>query len=317
MSNFNQSQKETGVCVVIPTFCRSKGLRLTIESLFLQTMMTQDIKVLIVDNNPRPIEKPLVDKLSIQFKHKIKYVHEPNAGVSNARNAAMKIASNSRYIAFLDDDMCVSPEWLSSLLKTSKSFQAGLVFGPTYAVMPNKEDPCNHYMEPFFERIIHKDSDGYIDETLGTGGCLIDLDLCQLPNPPFNPKMNERGGEDDIFFDHLKLTGTRVAWSTKAISYEIVPENRATRKYIWKRNFGYGQGPSRIHVNRGLKGLPKTLYYMTTGSIQLLIYAPHLAFLKLLNRPSQSKYLALTARALGKVFWQDKFSPLLYGKPIS
>lgn len=316
MLDVNLYHSEDSVCVVIPTFRRSMGLRSAIESLFLQNIMAQGIRVLVVDNNTEPVEKPLIEKLSIQFNHKIEYVHEPNAGVSNARNAAMKLACSSRYIAFLDDDMCVSPEWLSYLLETSKSFGAGLVFGPTYAVMPNKDDPCNRYMEPFFERVLYKENDGYTEETLGTGGCLIDLDYCQLPSPPFNPDLNERGGEDDIFFDHLKQTGTRVAWSTKAISYEIVPVSRATRQYIWKRNFGYGQGPARIQASRGLKGLPGILYYMTTGAIQFVIFAPNLLVGKLFKRPSQSKYLALTARALGKVFWQDRFSPLLYGKAM-
>lgn len=314
MLNFNLSQKPEDVCIVIPTFRRSTGLCLAIESLFLQDIIAPHIRVLVVDNNPEPIEKPMIKALSAQFHHKIEYIHEPNAGVSNARNAAMKQACTSRYIAFLDDDMCVSPSWLSSLLETSKTYEAGLVFGPTYAVMPNKDDPSNRYMEPFFERVLPLENDGIIEKTLGTGGCLIDLAYCQIPNPPFNPDLNERGGEDDIFFDHLKQTGTRVAWSTQAISFENVPKSRATHQYIWKRNFGYGQGPTRVHASRGLKGMPGILYYMAAGMVQLLLFAPHLAVLKLFNRPAQSKYLALTARALGKIFWQDRFIPLLYGQ---
>ena len=317
MSNFKIPDKIKDVCVVIPTYRRSEGLREAIESLFLQKVMNDGIRILVVDNNPEPIEQQSIEKLSRRFNHTIEYVHEPRAGVSNARNAAMKVASSSRYIAFLDDDMCVSPGWLSSLIQTSKTYNSGLVFGPTYAVMPNKDDPCNIYMAPFFERVIDKEDDGYVEETLGTGGCLIDLENCEIPNPPFKPELNERGGEDDIFFDHLKRTGTRVAWSTKAISYEIVPESRATQSYIWKRNFGYGQGPARIHANRGLLGLPKVIYFMIAGIIQLCVYAPILAFQIALNRPSKSKYLALTARALGKIFWQDKFSPLLYGEAMA
>lgn len=317
ISEPNLSICKNDICVVIPTFRRSDGLRAAIESLFLQDIMNQGIRILVVDNNPRPIEKPLIEKLSVTFKHKIEYVHEEKAGVSNARNTAMKIARSSRYIAFLDDDMCVSPDWLSSLLQTSKTYEAGLVFGPTYAVMPHKGDPSNIYMEPFFERVIDKDTNGHIEETLGTGGCLIDLELCQIPNPPFDPELNERGGEDDIFFDHLRQTGTQVAWSTQAVSYEIVPESRATQHYIWQRNFGYGQGPARIHANRGLSGVPKVIYFMAAGGVQLCLYTPVLAVQTLLNHPSKSKYLALTARALGKLFWQDRFSPLLYGEAMS
>ena len=317
MSNLQSSRGKKDICIVIPTFRRSEGLEEALKSLFLQNIMSQNVRVLVVDNNPEPIEKRLTESLSSRFNHNIEYVHEAKAGVSNARNAAMKLARTSRYIAFLDDDMLVSPDWLSALVKTSKDYKAGLVFGPTYAVMPNEDDPCNDYMSPFYERIIYDHDEGYTEETLGTGGCLIDLDYCNLPIPPFDPALNERGGEDDIFFDHLRQTGTRIAWSPKAASYEIVPETRATHDYIWKRNFGYGQGPARIHAARGIKGIPKILYFMTTGTIQLALYAPILAVQKLLNRPAQSKYLALTARAMGKIFWQDKFSPLLYGNAAS
>ena len=310
----NQDDAKDKTYIVIPTFCRSDGLLLAVESLFLQDVISQDIKILVVDNNPNPIEKAPIKKLSRKFNHDIDYIHEANAGVSNARNTAMKAVSGSRYIAFLDDDMVVSPSWLSSLLETSKAFKAGLVFGPTHAVMPNKDDPRNIYMEPFFERIIDKSEDGLVEETLGTGGCLLDLEYCALPNPPFNPALNESGGEDDIFFDHLRQTGTRVAWSTKALSYEIVPVSRATPEYVWKRNFGYGQGPTRIQANRGLSGLVGVAYFMTTGTLQLLAFYPQMLFKKLTKSPSQIKYAALTARALGKIFWSRKFSPLLYGK---
>jgi len=156
MSDLHISKNIEDVCVVIPTFRRSDGVRKAIESLFLQTAMNDSIRVLVVDNNPEPIEQSSMENLSTKFKHQIEYVHEPNAGVSNARNAAMEIARSSRYIAFLDDDMCVSPSWLSSLIQTSKAYNAGLFFGPTYAVMPHEDDPSNVYMAPFFERVIDK-----------------------------------------------------------------------------------------------------------------------------------------------------------------
>jgi hypothetical protein len=314
MTNSYSNPALNEVCVVIPTYKRSDGLRTAIESLFQQAIMAEGVRVLVVDNNPLPAEKALVTALALKLNHEIEYVHEPNAGVSNARNAAMKVATTSRYIAFLDDDMKVGAHWLYELLQTSKALKAGLVFGPTHAVMPHKGDPSNVYMEPFFERKLPIAEDGYIEDTLGTGGCLIDLKHCQLPSPPFNPDLNERGGEDDIFFDHLKQTGTRVAWSAKAESFEIVPTTRATHNYIWKRNFGYGQGPARIHASRGLKGAPKVIYFMAAGALQLLCYTPILLALSVMKRPAKSKYLALTARALGKIFWQDKFSPLLYGQ---
>ncbi len=317
MPSHNPVSAEDKVCILIPTYCRPAGLRAAIESLFLKSAIAPHVRIVVVDNNPEATEEASVAKLSKEFSHEIDYIHEPNSGLSNARNAAMSAVEDSRFVAFLNDDMTVSENWLSALIATSKSYNAGLVFGPTYAVMPQKDDLRNRYMEPFFERVIDKADDGLTQDLLGTGGCLLDLTHCNLPNPTFNPDYNEKGGEDDIFFDHLKQTGSLVAWSTKAISYEMVPASRATSEYIWKRNFGYGQGPVRIHASRGVKGILGIVYFMIAGALQLLVYGPNLVVRMVLSRPSQTKYLALTARAVGKIFWSDKLSPLLYGKSNS
>ena len=188
------------ICIVIPTFRRPDGLNKAIQSIFLQDIMNPAIRILVVDNNPNPVERIRIDQLSKRFEHQIEYVHEPRAGVSNARNAGLRIAKTSRYIAFLDDDMVASTQWLSSLLKVAEQFEAGIVFGPTFAVMPNEDAPETSYMKPFFESVIDQDEDGYTDITIGTGGTLLDLSRCELPDPPFDPDLNERGGEDDIFF---------------------------------------------------------------------------------------------------------------------
>jgi len=126
--------------------------------------------------------------------------------------------------------------------------------------------------------------------------------------------LNQRGGEDDILFDHLRQTGTRVAWSAKAASQEIVPASRTTSAYVRARNFGFGQAPTRIHASRGVKGLPGILYYMVAGGVQTVLYGAAYVATVIRRKPASVKYLALAARGLGKVFWGNRFSLELYGK---
>jgi succinoglycan biosynthesis protein ExoM len=310
------SVEDTKICVVIPTRGRTEGLRAAIESVFLQTIMDSGISVLVVDNNPRPVEQALVESLSVKFNHEIEYIHEPEVGVSNARNAAMKAAAGCRFMAFLDDDMRASADWLASLLLVSRAFKAGVVFGPTYAIMPNEDDPANKYIKLFFECVADRENDGYIKDSIGIGGSLLDLEYCQVPDPAFDPALNKQGGEDDIFFDHLKRAGTRLAYSVNAVTYEIVPACRTTPEYVWKRNFGYGQGPARIQASRGLKGFAGVVYFMIAGAIQLALFGTAYALHKLTRNPSSMRYFALTARAVGKIFWPSAFSPNLYGGTV-
>lgn len=306
-------ESDTAISVVIPTFQRSTGLSAALKSLVTQNIAADRIHVIVVDNNPTPQERASVQSASNLFHHPVHYVHVAEAGLSNARNAAMA-AVTTRFVAFLDDDMLASDTWLSGLLATSRDYEAGIVFGPTLAVMPNPADPRNPYLQPLFSRLIDKPDDGLVETTLGAGGCMLDLGRCALPSPPFDVALNKRGGEDDILFDQLRLQGTRVAWSCTADCLEMVPEARTTSAYIRSRNFGFGQGPARIHASRGLSGIPGILYFMATGSVQSVIYGVAYGVTALCRRPVSIKYLALTARGVGKIFWGERFGLELYGK---
>lgn len=306
-------RKNAAISIVIPTFQRSAGLSAALKSLVSQTIAADRIHVIVVDNNPTPQEQASVQSAAILFHNPIQYVHVVDAGLSNARNAAMAVVK-TRFVAFLDDDMLASETWLTGLLATSHDYEAGIVFGPTLAVMPTPTDARNPYLQPLFSRLIDKQDDGLVETTLGAGGCLLDLDRCALPSPPFDVELNKRGGEDDILFDQLRLQGTRVAWSSTASCLEIVPERRTTSAYIRARNFGFGQGPARIHASRGFSGLRGILYFMATGSLQSVTYGIAYGLTALCRKPVSVKYLALTSRGVGKIFWGERFGLELYGK---
>lgn len=316
MTKLTKNQKwDEGVSVIVPTFQRPDGIKLALTSLMHQHVDDRIVEIIVADNDPTGSAKTMVMSFKDKSPFEIVYVHVPIPGVSNARNGAMAKA-RGRFIAYLDDDMEALGGWIQSLIDTSLKFEAGIVFGPAVARMPNPSDARNPYMEPFFSRIAAKKSEGLMTETLGTGGCLLDLSLCQMPSPPFDTSLNETGGEDDILFDHLRTAGTKVAWSPKAESIEIVPAKRATPDYIWTRNFAFGQGPSNISASRGFKGIPGVIRFMITGTIQTFIYAPVYLILRALGRPAYIKYLAKTARGVGKIFWFDSLSPKLYGAAV-
>ncbi len=304
--------QDRSVSIVIPTFQRPKGIERALKSVLSQKVNNRQIEIIVADNDPVGSAKKIVKSIAQTSAWKIKYVHIPEPGVSNARNGALTHVTG-RFIVFLDDDMQAREGWLETLISTALKFDAGIVFSAAIAKMPNPNDPRNKYMAPFFSSSFPNKPEGLVYETLGTGGCLLDMTRCDLPRPPFDTSLNETGGEDDILFDHLRQNGTKAAWSPKAKSWEIVPKGRATPEYIWARNFAFGQGPTNIHVSRGLKGLPGIIRFMTTGTIQLCLYAPIYMVLKLIGHPAYVEYLARTARGLGKVFWANSLSPKFYG----
>lgn len=300
-----------GVSIVIPTYKRPEGIKNALESLIGQSAGKRVLEIVVADNDPKASAKDLVADFAKTSAIDVIYKHVPQPGVSNARNGALSIA-RGRFIAFLDDDMKALPGWLDELVKASLKYKAGITFGPAIAVMPNADDPLNPFMEPFFSRIANA-PEGYITKCLGTGGCLLDLSLCDMPTPAFDPIHNETGGEDDALFHHLTSRGTKVAWAIKAESFEIVPAARATPKYMWKRNFAFGQGPAQEEADKGLRGAFGILKWMAVGAVQFFAFAPAWLVLRLLGQPFYIHFRNRCAQALGKIFWWNNFRQKLYG----
>lgn len=300
-----------GVSIVVPTYKRPDGIRIALNSLMGQSAGQRPVEIIVADNDPLASAKAFVSEFAKTSPTEIIYKHVPEPGVSNARNGALEVA-RGRFIAFLDDDMDALPGWLDELVKAALKYKAAITFGPARAVMPNKDDPLNPYMAPFFSRVADA-PEGYIEKCLGTGGCLLDLTLCNMPSPAFNPIHNETGGEDDALFHHLQNHGAKVAWAIKAESHEIVPASRATPEYMWKRNFAFGQGPTQEQADKGFAGAPGIIKWMIVGAIQLCIYGPMMFVLRAMNKAKYIHYQNRTAQALGKIFWWNSFKQKLYG----
>ena len=300
------------VLIALLTFQRSARLRRLLPHLVETLKSAHNVEILVVDNNALPNEQKSVESFARQTSYPVHYVHEPKAGVSNARNAALEFAS-SRFLAFLDDDMEITENWIDGLVKVAINHEAGVVFGPLVAKFDDAGNPKNAFLSSFYARHSKQLEEGITEEAFGTGGCLIDLKTCQLPNPPFDTRLNQSGGEDDIFFASLRGSGSLYGWSPSAICYECVPKERTTFKYVAKRNFGFGQGPSRIAASKGRGGVIQLARHMSVGCAQLCVYGMFYYLARLLNRPSEIRYLALGARGVGKILWFDRFRPKLYG----
>jgi succinoglycan biosynthesis protein ExoM len=307
----NQQNWAEGVSVIVPTFKRPDGIKTALESLMSQDACGRTIEIIVADNDGAASAKSFVENFAKSAPIEVRYVHVPEPGVSSARNGAMAI-KRGRFVAFLDDDMEATQTWLSALIGVATTHNASVVFGPIDAKMPHPNDALNQYMQPFFSRNF-EGPDGVCSEAFGMGGCFIDLNKCDMPVPPFNTDLNEVGGEDDWLFSYLQARGMTMAWASKAMTFEHVPEGRLSLEYFWNRNFAFGQGPTQIEADKGLKGSIGVLKWMMIGAVQTVIFGPIYKVLKWRGKPNHIIYHAKVAQGAGKVLWWDGFSPRMYG----
>lgn len=121
---------EPEVSVVIPTYNRSALLRSTVNSVLNQDTQTT-FEVIVIDNNSSDDTKAVVDSLMEKHPGKVRYVVERKQGNAHARNRGIEEARGA-IIAFVDDDVTVAQNWLTSLktildARTDLSFVGGKV----------------------------------------------------------------------------------------------------------------------------------------------------------------------------------------------
>ena len=301
----------TDTTIVIPTFRRPDDLARLLRSIDADVGGRDDVRIVVVDNDAAGSAGNAARQASETLRLDIDYSVEPAPGVSNARNAAMARV-RSRFVMFLDDDMEVVPPYLDPMLNTAKRLEAPLTFGRAVANLPRGSEHLMEWLGPLFSRDLDRPT-GLVSETLGTGGCLVDLQGITLPSPVFDPAFNEVGGEDDHFFAQIRAQLDRVAWCQEAFAWEHVPDHRATPDYLWRRHFAFGQTPSQEAADAGLRGAPRVAFWMAVGGVQAALHGARYGVLKALGRPAQLSALGRCAQGVGKMLWWDGLSPRLYG----
>lgn len=294
------------VTIVIPTFKRPDQLVAVVESVFSQSGLdTIRPRLVIVDNDPEGSALAPASSLRDAAPETIAVdiVHCREAGVANARNAAMQRVETP-LVAFIDDDQTAPANWLSDLLEAHRAFGAAVTFGPVDAVLPDEASQHRQYLEGFFSRRPGHPS-GTIKAYYGCGNALLDLRQIPERHPMFDTRMNEVGGEDDLLFIRIQAAGCSFAWAQEARVFEHVPASRAKLSYTLARAIGYGQGPTRRAEETG--NIPGVLFWMGVGAGQLAVFGTMAGFGWLTGARQRAVWLDRAAQGLGKVIWRKKF----------
>ena len=296
------------VSVVIPTFRRPESLDRALRSLLAMRDIPPGVEVVVVDNDIGGSAARTVAILAKGAPLPIRYVHEPAAGVANARNAGV-LAARGELIAFLDDDETASPEWLVRLVEAQARFQADAVFGPVVAAIPEGA-PHRDYLQRFFSRT-GPEASQVIDGYYGCGASLVRRGALPDPAQPFSAARNLIGGEDDLLFGEMKRHGARFAWAVDAWVHEHPETQRLTLGYALKRAFAFGQGPSSDAWAAGPRSWPMAPVWMAWGALQAVTYGLLAAV-----RPAgdRAETLDRAARGLGKLLWFPPFKIAFYGQ---
>ncbi|HSW45594.1 MAG TPA: glycosyltransferase [Phycisphaerae bacterium] len=135
------------VSVIIPTYNRATLLSDALDSVAAQTF--RDYDIIIVDDGSNDQTRDLVARR----KEPIHYHWQPNQGVAEARNHALRI-THSEFVAFLDSDDMWEPAFLDrSVTWLREHPEEALVYTDFVSTGPNGKPLRGHRKKPHTGRV--------------------------------------------------------------------------------------------------------------------------------------------------------------------
>ena len=113
------------ISVIVPSYNVELYLERCVQSLVSQTYT--DLEIILVDDGSTDGTGELCDKLA-RRDHRIKVIHKENGGLSDARNAGIKIATGE-YYSFIDGDDFIEADTYECMISEMADPAVSIVAG--------------------------------------------------------------------------------------------------------------------------------------------------------------------------------------------
>ncbi len=148
------------ISVIVPVYNMEKYLKRCVDSILQQEY--RQLEIILVDDGSTDNSPAMCDAYASQDE-RIKVIHKENGGLSDARNAGLKVAKGS-YIGFVDSDDWIEPGMYKSMYEAAKKYQVPLVV-------------CR-YAEVYQDRVV--DGSGH-DMVVLSREEVLDIYICEHP----------------------------------------------------------------------------------------------------------------------------------------
>lgn len=127
-------EKQPILSIIVPVFNTEPYLDECLESILGQNLQNYEV-IVVNDGSTDDSEKIIFKYLN---NNNLKYIKQPNAGLSVARNIGMKNAKG-KYIAFCDSDDWVDLDYYSSMIEKAESTSSEVLIAGFYNSIDNSK----------------------------------------------------------------------------------------------------------------------------------------------------------------------------------
>lgn len=122
LDSLNDKNNSCTISIVVPIYKVERYLEKCVDSIIDQDY--RNLEIILVDDGS-PDRCPQICDEYAQKDSRVKVIHKENGGLSDARNAGIKVATGE-YIAFVDSDDYLTESHISTLLYTMKKYDADI-----------------------------------------------------------------------------------------------------------------------------------------------------------------------------------------------
>ena len=244
--------------IIVCTYNRAESLKDTLAALAkLDVLPTREWEVVIVDNNSRDHTRQVVEEMQRTWP-RLRYVFEPEQGLSHARNRGIA-ESSGEITLFTDDDVLPEPDWLETTLAGMTEYGADACGG---YIAPIWETPPPAWLTERFYGFLAVRTDRTDDYPIESGsqapfGANMAIRKAVFDKVgPFDTNRGRRGkvlasGEDGEMFERILAAGYKAVFLGQSRVHHKVEAFRLTKRYFRRWRF---QTSRNIAQSRGVAG---------------------------------------------------------------
>ncbi|MEL6893281.1 MAG: glycosyltransferase [Actinomycetota bacterium] len=228
------------IALCIITFKRPVGLGRLLDSLAELDTGGNDVRVVVVDNDPEGSAREVVEAARADHPLPIAFAVEAQRGITHARNRCVALAhdvGDVGWIGWLDDDEAPRSDWLTLLVDTQRASGADVVMGPSEPIY--EPDATDWIIEAgVFDSPRFPTGDPFPFNYARTSGVLVRAS--KMPVEGFDNRLALSGGSDRVHFTLMHRAGCMFVWNDEAIVDEWIPSSRMNVRWLCKRWFRKG-----------------------------------------------------------------------------
>ena len=279
------------ITVIIATYNRALTLKKCLESLASLKIENFSVDFIVIDNNSTDNTKEIVNSFHSKLAGQITYLFEQHKGKTTALNTAINHAKGD-ILAFTDDDVIVTPDWL---LKISQCLEINQCDGVGGRILPNYPLKTPNWIKANADLLVGpiimydygEDTKIFkkpMYEFLGANFAFKRTVFkdCGMFRTDIGPGKGKFGDDTELINRFLKA-GKKLYYCGSATVWHPVENNRMSLFYIGK--WFYGLGKYRIIVDQ--QGHPKNVasfFNVPRYLIRRILINAGLLFLNIFNQ---------------------------------